>query len=216
MSNVTIKREYKTDQNKLIDLWIEADSHIIAIENKLYGSPTNPFADYSSFIKKKSEGRDIFMFYLSLFPPSQDIDLYGFIPVTYKNFLSNVRKKLGEYVINVPNTSQLREMDFCGTRTGKEVDKWKELNLTKEKGSKVIVPLIKEFPINIECKVIKKIELGTHVIYLGEVLIVHVDENMLKDDKLDPLKQNQIVYTARNYYGLIKEPLEKHGFSLKS
>ncbi len=125
-------------------------------------------------------------------------------------------KKLGEYVINVPDANQIREMDFCGTRTGKRVDKWKELNLTKENGSKVKVPLIKEFPINIECKVINKLEHGTHIIYFGEVQVVHVDEKLLIDDKIDPLKQNQIVYIARNYYGLIKEPLERQAFSLKS
>ncbi len=125
-------------------------------------------------------------------------------------------KKLGEYVINVPNANQIREMDFCGTRTGKKINKWNELNLTKEKGSKVKVPLIKEFPINIECKVIKEVEHGTHIIYLGEVLEVHVDDEIIKDGKLDPLKQNQIVYIARNYYRLVKEPLEKHGFSVKS
>ena len=76
--------------------------------------------------------------------------------------------------------------------------------------------MIKEFPINIECRVIKKIKQGTHIIYLGEVLAVHIDENMLKDGKIDPLKQNQIVYIARNYYGLINKPLETQGFSMKS
>jgi flavin reductase (DIM6/NTAB) family NADH-FMN oxidoreductase RutF len=125
-------------------------------------------------------------------------------------------EKLGEYVINVPSTENIREMDFCGTRTGKKINKWNELKLTKEKGIHVKVPLIKEFPINIECKVIKNLKHGTHSIYLGEVLAVHVDEKMLKVDKLDPLKQNQIVYIAGNYYGLIKEPLERHGFSMKS
>jgi flavin reductase (DIM6/NTAB) family NADH-FMN oxidoreductase RutF len=125
-------------------------------------------------------------------------------------------KKLGEYVINVPSADQIREMDFCGTRTGKKVDKWEELKLTKEKGLNVKVPLIKEFPINIECKVIKTIEHGTHIIYLGEVQAVHVDEELLLEDKIDPLKQNQIVYIARNYYGITKKPIKKQAFSLKS
>jgi flavin reductase (DIM6/NTAB) family NADH-FMN oxidoreductase RutF len=125
-------------------------------------------------------------------------------------------EKGGEYVINIPSATNIREVDFCGTRTGKKFNKWNELNLTKEKGLFVKVPLIKEFPINIECKVIKTVKHGTHSIYLGEVLAVHVDENMVKDGKLDPLKQNQIAYINRNYYGLIKEPLEKQGFSLKS
>jgi flavin reductase (DIM6/NTAB) family NADH-FMN oxidoreductase RutF len=125
-------------------------------------------------------------------------------------------EKLEEYVINVPNSNLVREMDFCGTRTGKKIDKWKALNLTKQKSSRVSVPSIKEFLINIECKVIKKLELGTHIIYFGEVLAVKVGEELLKDGKLDPLKQNQIAYIPRNYYGLISKPLEKQGFSLKS
>jgi flavin reductase (DIM6/NTAB) family NADH-FMN oxidoreductase RutF len=125
-------------------------------------------------------------------------------------------ERLGEYVINIPSAEQIQKIDFCGTRTGKNIDKWKELNLTKEKGSKVKVPLIKEFPMNIECKVIKKIKYGTHMIFLGEVQAVHANVEILVDGKLDPLKQNQIVYIARNYYRLLKEPIEKQGFSVKS
>ncbi|TFG06549.1 MAG: flavin reductase family protein [Promethearchaeota archaeon] len=124
--------------------------------------------------------------------------------------------KVEEYVINVPSAEQVREIDFCGTRTGKKKDKWKELSLTKEKGLIVKVPIIKEFPINIECKVIKTIEHGTHVIYLGEVEAVQVDENLLKKDKLDPLKQDQIVYINGNYYALRREPIARQGFSTKN
>lgn len=125
-------------------------------------------------------------------------------------------EKLEEFVINVPSTNNIQQMDYCGTRTGREVNKWEELNLTKEKATLVEVPLIKEFPINIECKVINKLQHGTHKIYLGEVIAVHVDERMIKNNRLDPSEQNQIAYVSGNYYGLTKEPLERHGFSLKS
>ncbi len=125
-------------------------------------------------------------------------------------------EELGEYVINIPFNDQLRETDFCGTRTGKKINKWEELGLTKEKGSRVQVPLIQEFPINIECKIVKKISLGTHDIYLGEVLEVHVRDDLLENGKLNPSKQKQIIYIARNYYGLNINPLEKQGFSLNS
>lgn len=124
-------------------------------------------------------------------------------------------EQLGEYVINVPFVHQVREMDFCGTRTGKKVNKWEELSLTKEKSSNVSVPRIKEFPINIECKVIEKIKLGTHVIYLGEVMAVNVEESLLKEGKIDPLNQNRIVYVARNYYTLQQTPIQRQSFSLK-
>lgn len=128
----------------------------------------------------------------------------------------NLIEKLEEFVINVPNSTFIREMDYCGTRTGKKTNKWKDLNLTKQKGENVSVPLIKEFPINIECKVTKKIKYGTHMIYLGEVVAVHVEETLLKDGKINPLSQDQLVYTARNYYVLKKEPLEKQAFSVHS
>ena len=127
----------------------------------------------------------------------------------------SIIEKSKEYVINVPFTHQIREMDFCGTRTGRDTDKWGELNLTKEKASNVSVPLIKEFPINIECKVIDTMKLGTHVIYFGEVLAVNVEEELLSNNRINPLKQDQIAYIAGNYHGLLKEPLKKQGFSVK-
>ncbi|MCP4763370.1 MAG: flavin reductase family protein [archaeon] len=125
-------------------------------------------------------------------------------------------EKLEEFVINVPSQDQIHEMDFCGTRSGKKVNKWEELNLSKEKASNVKVPLIKEFPINIECTVVNRIEHGTHIIYLGEVQAVQVDEKLLKDGKIDPLEMSQIVYVSGNYYGLNNKSIKKHGFSVKS
>ena len=123
-------------------------------------------------------------------------------------------EELKEFVINVPTSNLIREMDYCGTRTGKKTNKWEDLNLAKQRGVRVSVPLIKEFPMNIECKVTKRVEYGTHIIYLGEVVMVHVDDTLLKNGKIDPLSQDQIIYTARNYYGLTKEPLERQAFSV--
>ncbi|TFF63818.1 MAG: flavin reductase family protein, partial [Promethearchaeota archaeon] len=125
-------------------------------------------------------------------------------------------EKTMEYVINVPFSTHSREMDFCGTRTGKRVDKWEKLGLTKEKPSKVNVPLIKEFPINIECKVVKRFEIGTHMIYLGEVKAVNIEEKLLKDGKLNPLNQDQIAFISGNYYKMSRESIEKLGFSTKN
>jgi flavin reductase (DIM6/NTAB) family NADH-FMN oxidoreductase RutF len=123
---------------------------------------------------------------------------------------------LEEYVINVPFSKQVREVDYCGTRTGKKINKWKELELTKEKASKVQVPLVKEFPINIECNVIQTIKHGSHKLFLGEVQAVHVAEEITEDKKLIPEKLDEIVYIAGNYFSLKKEPLDTHGFSLES
>ncbi len=123
-------------------------------------------------------------------------------------------EELKEYVINVPFSNQVKEVDFCGTRTGKQINKWEELGLTKERASNIQVPLIKEFPINIECEVIKKIKHGTHVLFLGEVQAVNVNEEITDNGNLVPEKLDEVVYIPRNYYSLKKEPLNRQGFSV--
>jgi len=123
-------------------------------------------------------------------------------------------EKHREFVINYPTKDQLKEMDYCGTRSGRDVNKWKELNLSKEQGKFVQVPMVKEFPWNMECKVIKRIELGSHVCYLGEVLATHSDQDFVSDGRLDPKKFNCFTYINGNYIGLEKGVLETHGFSM--
>jgi len=120
-----------------------------------------------------------------------------------------------EFVINYPTKDQLKEMDYCGTRSGRDVNKWEQLGLTKENGKFVQVPLVKEFPWNMECKVIKKIELGSHVCFFGKVLAVHCEKKYLKNNSIDPDKLDTFAYVSGNYIGLKTGVLETHGFSLK-
>ena len=95
------------------------------------------------------------------------------------------------------------------------MNKWEELNSTKEKGSVVQVPLVKEFPWNMECKVIQRTELGTHVCYFGEVVAVHSDSKFVKNNNIDPDKINTFAYVSGYYIGLKKGAMETHGFSMK-
>lgn len=120
-----------------------------------------------------------------------------------------------EFVINYPMIDQLKDMDFCGTRSGRDVNKWEQLGLTKEKGKFVQVPLVKEFPWNMECKVVNRLELGSHVCFFGEVVAVHCDQKYLKKDSIDPDKLNTFAYVSGNYIELKKGILGSHGFSLK-
>ena len=124
-------------------------------------------------------------------------------------------EKHREFVINYPTKDQLKEMDYCGTRSGRDVNKWNELNLTKEQGVVVKVPMVKEFPWNMECKVVNRIELGSHVCYFGEVVATHSDEILLTNQRLDPEKFNCFAYLNGNYIGLENRALETHGFSMK-
>ena len=120
-----------------------------------------------------------------------------------------------EFVINYPTSDQLREMDYCGTRSGKNVNKWEDLGLNKEVGKVVKVPLVKEFPWNMECKVINRLELGSHVCYFGEVVAVHSDEKYVKNENLNPEEFNFYTYISGNYLSISKGVIGKHGFSMR-
>ena len=123
-------------------------------------------------------------------------------------------EKHGEFVINYPSSDQLREMDYCGTRSGRDVNKWNELKLTKENASVVQPYLIKEFPFNMECRVINRQELGSHVCYFGEVVATHCKADYLTNGNLDPEKIDTFAYISGNYVPLESRIIEKHGFSL--
>ena len=122
-------------------------------------------------------------------------------------------EKYSEFVINYPTIDQIKETDYIGTRSGRDVNKWRKLNLTREKASVVQVPMIKEFPWNMECKVIKKIEFGSHICYFGKVVATHSDPMYVKNETLDPEKFYFPAYIAGNYLELKKGILQEHGFS---
>ncbi|MFX1378070.1 MAG: flavin reductase family protein [Promethearchaeota archaeon] len=124
-------------------------------------------------------------------------------------------EKLGEFVLNYPTVDQLKETDYIGTRSGRDVNKWKILNLTKEKASLVQVPMIKEFPWNMECKVVKRVEFGSHICYFGEVVATHSDPYYVKNEVLDPEKFNFPAYIAGNYLELNRGALARHGFTVE-
>jgi len=95
----------------------------------------------------------------------------------------------------------LKACDFCGTNSGRDIDKFKKLDLTKEKGFIVNAPLIKECPINIECKVRQIIHLGTHDMFIGEVLSVNADEEIIySDNDIDFEKVNAVSYLMNHYF----------------
>ena len=113
-------------------------------------------------------------------------------PSRYSNELISASM---EFVINIPEEKMLKACDFCGTNSGRDIDKFKKLDLTKEKGFIVNAPLIKECPINIECKVRQIIHLGTHDMFIGEVLSVNADEEIIySDNDIDFEKVNDVSY----------------------
>ncbi|MFQ6075311.1 MAG: flavin reductase family protein [Candidatus Bathyarchaeia archaeon] len=119
----------------------------------------------------------------------------------------------GEFVVNIPTKDILREADFCGTVSGGDVDKFSETGLTPEPAEKVKPPLIRECLVNIECIVKKKIPLGVHHLFLGEILRVHVDQDILNEKgRIDFTKVAPIVYNQGEYWSL-HQKIGIHGFS---
>jgi len=91
-------------------------------------------------------------------------------------------KKTGEFVANLPTTEILKEMDFCGVVSGGKLDKFSATQLTPMAAEKVKSPLIKECPVNLECRVKQVIPLGSHDLFLGEVVAAHMDTE-IQDEK---------------------------------
>ena len=119
-------------------------------------------------------------------------------PSRYSHELVSASK---EFVINIPDEKMIEACDFCGTNSGRNIDKFKELGLTKEKGFIVNTPLIKECPINIECKVRQIIHLGTHDMFIGEVVSVDADEEVIHSGgEIDYERISMLSYLMDNYF----------------
>ena len=124
-------------------------------------------------------------------------------------------KNSGEFVINLVTKDLAYACDFCGVKSGRDMDKFKEMNLTAKKGEKVNAPIIYESPVNIECKVKDIIPLGTHHMFLAEVVSVSVsDEHLDETGKFHFNKTEPVCYSHGAYFA-IGEQLGTFGYSVK-
>ena len=128
----------------------------------------------------------------------------------------DIIKRTGHFVINLVTTDLVSRTDWCGVRSGKKYNKFLETDLTPVKASKVKAPLIYECPVNIECEVKQIIPLGSHDMFLAEVVAIHADERLFdrKTDELQLYKANLAAYSHGQYFGLGKI-LGKFGFSVQ-
>ena len=120
-----------------------------------------------------------------------------------------------EFVINLVPAALAKKADFCGIYTGKKVDKFQKCEFTKENSSMVSAPMIKECPISIECKVTDIIPLGSHDMFLADILAVNVDKALLEGDKLCINRAHLCAFAHGEYYKL-GERIGKFGFSVKN
>jgi flavin reductase (DIM6/NTAB) family NADH-FMN oxidoreductase RutF len=124
-------------------------------------------------------------------------------------------RETGEFVINLTTTELAFATDFCGVRSGRDVDKFSEMKLTKEQGSVVAAPVIAESPVNIECKVREVQELGSHHMFLADVVAVHVDDQYMDEkQKFELGMAGLLAYSHGEYYNLGKQ-VGTFGYSVK-
>ncbi len=128
------------------------------------------------------------------------------ISVRPERYSYHMIEETGEFVVNLTTESLAYATDYCGVRSGRDTDKWREMNLTPLKGEHVQAPMVAESPVNLECRVTQQLKLGTHTMFLAEVLAVHVDERYLDARGRLHLKEaGLLVYSHGRYFGIGKE-----------
>ena len=129
-----------------------------------------------------------------------------YISVRPERYSYNIIKETKEFVINLTTKELTYATDWCGVKSGAKVDKFKEMNLTKEKSNFVKCPSIKESPVSIECKVKEIKELGSHHMFIAEVLSINASKKYIDENgAFDISKCNLIAYANGKYFELGKQ-----------
>ena len=137
------------------------------------------------------------------------------ISVRPERYSYPILKETGEFVINLTTKELAFATDYCGVKSGRDVDKFKEMNLTPIPASEVKAPMIAESPVNIECKVRQILPLGSHDMFLADVAAVHADEKYMDENhKFHLEKADPIIYSHGSYFGC-GELLGTFGYSVK-
>lgn len=122
-------------------------------------------------------------------------------------------EEVGEFVVNLPTADQVEWVDYCGTVSGRDEDKWVACGFTPGSGTAVGVPLIAECPVNLECQLKQTLSLGSHDLFIGQVVAVQIDEDVLGErGSLDVTKARPLTYVTGDYHR-VGELLATHGFS---
>ena len=138
------------------------------------------------------------------------------IVINGEKYSAKLIKDTREFVLNIPSAEILKEVDICGQIHGDSVDKFKLANFTRDDAVLVKPKLIKECPINMECRVKEAVMIEDSHLFIGEVLKVHMDENLFDSSgKINYLKLNPILYGDKSYWS-IKDKIEYRGFTQKN
>lgn len=138
-----------------------------------------------------------------------------YISVRPERYSHHMIKESGEFVVNLTTKALAKATDYCGVRSGKDVDKWKEAKLTPGKAQKVSAPIIEESPVNIECRVVEVKELGSHHMFLAKVVAVNVDPAYLDSKGKFRLNQTELLAYSHGEYLELGKSIGTFGYSVK-
>lgn len=139
-----------------------------------------------------------------------------YISVRPERYSYHMLKETGEFVLNLTTKKLARAADYCGVRSGRDVDKWKEMNLTRGKAETLeFAPVILESPVNIECRVTEVKELGSHHMFLAEVQSVQVSETFMDENGKFDLNKTELIAYSHGEYLETGKVLGTFGYSVK-
>ena len=137
------------------------------------------------------------------------------ISVRKERYSYDIIKETGEFVINLTTRELAKATDYCGVKSGRDVDKFKQMHLTPAASVKISAPAIAESPINIECRVKQVIELGSHDMFLAEVMAVNVDESLLDEKGTLHLSDADLLAYSHGRYYRLGDCIGKFGYSVQ-
>ena len=138
-----------------------------------------------------------------------------YISVRPERYSYDIIKKSGEFVINLTSGAMARATDLCGVRSGREMDKLAATGLTVEPAKEIAAPVIAQSPLALECRVKQIIPLGSHDMFLADVVAVHADEKYMDEKKKFHLEWAEPVVYSHGTYFMCGEPLGTFGYSIK-
>lgn len=138
-----------------------------------------------------------------------------YISIRPERYSYSIIKETKEFVVNLTTEALLKATDFCGVRSGKNVDKFKEMKLTPYKSNFIDAPCIKESPVNIECRVKDIIELGSHHMFLAEVAAVHIDKTYLDENGRFHLNDSKLIAYSHGEYFSLGKLIGTFGYSVR-
>ena len=136
------------------------------------------------------------------------------ISVRKERYSHDIIKDSGEFVVNLTTRKLCYATDYCGVKSGRNTDKFADMHLTPQQSVKIAAPAIKESPVNIECKVKDIIELGSHDMFIAEVVAVNVDEKLLDSKGALRLQDADLIAYSHGQYYTLGDNIGKFGYSV--